>query len=123
MSRLLPLLEVPRGASSAALVGTRFRLVRLLVLLVEDSVGLGFRDVFEFAVVSRSTWIGSWMLKLYTLSADQEPTNSVGLASENLHAVIWTLLLDVGNFPWGENRRTHYRCKLQLITRDDGRGT
>lgn len=92
----------------------------LLLLLVEDSVGLCFWDVFEFAVVARSTWIGSWMLKLYTLSADQEPTNSVGLASENLHAVIWTLLLAVGYFPCGENRRTHYRCKLQLITRDDG---
>jgi hypothetical protein len=75
---------------------------------VDGSVGLDFGEDFDLAEGSRSTWIGSWMLKLYTLSADQEPTNSFGLASENLHAVICTLLLDVRFLPFGEKRRTHY---------------
>jgi hypothetical protein len=68
VSRLLPLLEVPGGASSPALVGTRFRLVLTLLLLpgvlVEGSVGLDFGEDFDLAEGSRSTWIGSWILKL-----------------------------------------------------------
>lgn len=65
VSRLLPLLEVPGGASSAAFVGIRFRLLwTLLPLLVEGSVGFGLGEDFDLVEVSRSTWIGSWMLKL-----------------------------------------------------------
>ena len=65
VSRLLPLLEVPGGASSAAVVGIRFRLLwMLLLLLVEGSVGFSLGEDFDLAEVSRSTWIGSWMLKL-----------------------------------------------------------
>lgn len=48
------------------------------------------------------------MLNMYTESADQDPTNSLGLASENLHAVICTLRLAVGALPCGLNLRTHY---------------
>ena len=54
------------------------------------------------------------MLNMYTESADHDPTNSLGLASENLHAVIWTLRRGVGGFPCGENRRTHLVISINV---------
>jgi hypothetical protein len=105
------------SSSSSGLDGVRFRFVRT----VEDSAfvfdDVGFDDdsgAFDFGFVLDLTLVSlgivgeSWILNMYTESADHDPTNSFGLASENLQAVICTLRRDIAALPWGENRRTHY---------------
>jgi hypothetical protein len=79
--------EIPVVAGSSSR-DDRFRLQL-------PSVLLDLTPDLDRAVDSRRSTGESWMLKLYTESADQEPTNSSGRASENLHAVICTLRRDV----------------------------
>jgi hypothetical protein len=80
-----------------------FRFPRLM-----EPVRLDFGvDFARIAELSRTGRGESCMLNRYTESADQDPTNSFGLASENLQAVICTVRREVGGFPSGEKRRTH----------------
>ena len=97
--------ELPLDSTVGCNDVLRFRFARVVDA---DSVGLGILS--DFVVTADSCCLGtgeSWILNIYTESADHEPTNSLGLASENLQAVIWTLRRAVGSFPLGENRRTH----------------
>ena len=120
VSKELTLDAASSGCSSSlsGLDGVRFRFVRTVgdsavavdVLGFEDdSVGFAFGFVLALTLVSPGSMGESWILNMYTESADQDPTNSLGLASENLQAVICTLRREIVDCPFGENRRTHYR--------------